>query len=257
MKYERIRYPDGGVYARVTDFRFPIIRERINTYEDLFFIKSVKDVCDYNEIENVDLYIPTMFQQQHDQRFNDNESFELKLVADHINSCKFKRVYICHPHSSVTPALIDRSHVIDNHAFITRVLSEIGATKDTWLMSTDAGGFKPLVKLANALNWQGKIETAGKHRDPVTSKLTQLVVRQDFGGNDVLIIDDLCVYGGTFVGLAKILKERNVGKLYLAVSHITVTNPSNELNLLFDKVFTTNSKYDSYTIAVDVIKTAI
>lgn len=250
MRYERKHYPDGGVYAVVHSFDHPIIKERINTYEDLFFIKSLKDICDYNEVE-VELFIPCMFQQQHDRRFNENESFELKIVADFINSCNFKRVYIHHPHSDVTPALINRSRVIDNHMFINKVLEEIGS-ENLILMSADAGGFKPLVKLADVIEWKGETESAAKSRDPNTHKLTQMVGRMDFQEKDVLIVDDICVYGGTFVGLGKILSERNVGKLYLAVSHVTVKEPSKELAWYFDKVFTTNSKYESYNTMTTV-----
>jgi ribose-phosphate pyrophosphokinase len=264
MKYERLRYPDGGVYARITDFDNPTIVERINSYEDLFFIKSLKEVCDYNEIENVSLVIPCMFQQQHDRRFKENESFEIKIVADFINSCNFKKVFVHHPHSDVTHALINRCHVIDNTNFIISVIGLIAGQevykagevlKDkVILMSSDAGGFKPLIKLADVIEWSGETESAAKSRNPDTHKLTQVIDKQDFEGKDILIVDDLCVYGGTFVGLAKMLKDRNAGKLYLAVSHITVPNPNPELNTHFEKIFTTNSKYDKYDIDVHVIK---
>lgn len=247
MRYERKKYPDGGVYAVIHDFEHPIIKERINNYEDLFFIKSLKDVCDYNDVE-VELLIPCMFQQQHDRRFIENESFELKIIADFINSCNFKRVYIHHPHSDVTPALIHRSRVIDNHVFINKVLEQIGS-ENLILMSSDAGGFKPLIKLADIIEWKGETESAAKSRDPLTHKLTQQVATMDFKGRDILIVDDICVYGGTFIGLAKILKERNVGKLYLAVSHITIPYPSPLLDVCFEKIFTTNSKYERYTYA--------
>ena len=244
MEYERLRYPDGGIYAKITDFSNPLITERINTYEDLFFIKSLKDICDYNDVE-VELFIPCMFQQQHDRRFNENESFELKIVADFINSCNFKKVYIHHPHSDVTQALIHKSRVISNQAFITTVLNDINS-ENLILMSADAGGFKPLIKLADVIEWKGETESGAKSRDPHTHKLTQQVSTMDFGGKDILIVDDICVYGGTFVGLGKILKQRNAGNLYLAVSHITVKNPSKELGEYFKKVYTTNSKYDEY-----------
>jgi phosphoribosylpyrophosphate synthetase len=57
---------------------------------------------------------------------------------------------------------------------------------------------------------------------------------------------------GTFKGLAKLLKERNCGKLYLAVSHITVQNHDKDnVFQYFDKVFTTNSKYDVYYERID------
>ena len=116
-------------------------------------------------------------------------------------------------------------------------------------MSTDAGGFKPLMKLCDKLNWSGETASASKSREykDGKSKLTQLIAQSDFRGKDILIIDDISVYGGTFKGLAKMLKERNCGKLYLAVSHITMQNLGEDpVTDYFDKVFTTNSKYNEY-----------
>lgn len=246
MKYQRVKYPDGGVYAEVSDFTNPIITERINTYEDLFFIKSLKDVCDYNKIKDIELVIPCMFQQQHDLRFHENESYELQIVADFINSCGFSKVHIFHPHSAVTQGLVHDLRVINNSKFITEVLEDIGTTPI--LLSTDAGSYKWINKLADVIDFQGEVYGASKSRDLITHRLTQMIDRQDFGGKDILIVDDLCVYGGTFVGLAKLLKERNVGKLYLAVSHITVKNPSIELSNYYERVYCTNSKYDTYDL---------
>jgi len=246
MVYERIKYPDGGIYAKVTDFSNPIITEKINSYEDLFFIKSLKEACDYNGIEHVELFIPCMFQQQHDRRFHDNESFELKLVTDFINSCNFSRVYIFHPHSDATQMGIRNVKVIDNSKFITKVLEDIGTTPV--LLSTDGGSFKWINKLADVIDFQGEVYGANKSRDVVTHKLTQMIDRQDFEGRDVLVADDLCVFGGTFIGLAKLLKERNIGRLFLAVSHITVQNPNKELEKYYDRIYCTNSKYDKYDL---------
>ena len=49
-------------------------------------------------------------------------------------------------------------------------------------------------------------------------------------------------------------KERNVGKLYLAISHLTVSNPNPELVDLYDTIFTTNSKGIKYDPIVNDIK---
>jgi hypothetical protein len=58
----------------------------------------------------------------------------------------------------------------------------------------------------------------------------------------------LCVWG-TFKGLSKLLRERNCGKLYLAVSHMAVQSLGEDpVTDYFDKVFTTNSKYDNYFV---------
>jgi phosphoribosylpyrophosphate synthetase len=76
---------------------------------------------------------------------------------------------------------------------------------------------------------------------------SKIIDRQDFEGKDILIVDDICVYGGTFKNLAKMLRKRNCGRLYLTVSHMTVQNLGEDpVTNYFDKVFTTNSKYDWY-----------
>lgn len=255
MTYEKINYPDGGAYIKLNDPENPKITYKINSYEDLFLLKSLKDAFESSGVmEGVEITIPCMFQQQHDRRFNSNESFELKLVCDFINSCNFSKVNVFHPHSDVTAALLNKCKVIDNSEYIRIVLSKID-TDNLILLSSDAGGFKPLIKLADIIEWKNETYAASKSRDPHTHKLTQVIDRQDFQGKDILIIDDLCVYGGTFIGLAKMLKERNVGKIYLAVSHITVKNPNKELEKYYDKVFTTNSKYEEYDLSnLELIK---
>jgi len=255
MKYRRIKYPDGGVYAVVDDFSNPVIVERINSYEDLFFIKSIKNACDFNQIMNVELIIPCMFQQQHDKRFHDNESFELKLVGDFINSCNFSKVHVFHPHSDVTHMAIDNCRIIDNSIFLQMVLDDIAISRlnindytHPILLSTDAGSYKWLNKVADVIDFKGELYGASKSRDIITHKLTQVIDRQDFEGRTILIVDDLCVFGGTFIGLSNLLKERNCGDLYLAISHITVVNPNMELENCFKKIYCTNSKYDHYNL---------
>lgn len=247
MIYKRGRYPDGSVYGIIEDFKNPVITERINSYEDLFFIKSLKDICDHNGISNVELVIPCMFQQQHDRRFSENQSFELRLVCDFINSCNFSKVTVFHPHSDSTQMGLNNVHIQDNSFFIGAVLSDMDDHTPI-LLSTDAGSFKWINKLANKLDYKGQIYCGNKSRDIITHELTQIIEKDDFEGANILVLDDLCVFGGTFIGLGKILKEKNVGKLFLAVSHITVPNPNPELEKYYETIYCTNSKYDKYSL---------
>ena len=247
MIYKRHTYPDGWSYGEILDFNEPVIRERINNTDDLFFIKSLKEICDYNRIKEVTLEIPWLPQQQHDRRFETNQSFELKIISDFINSCNFHNVRIFHPHSDVSPALINNCEVITNADFVNDVLSKLD--KKPTLLSTDGGSYKWIHKVANIISFDGEVYGASKSRDILTHKLTQVIDKQNFNGDDVLVLDDLSVYGGTFLGLASMLRERNVGKLYLAVSHITVKNPNKSLEVMYDKIFTTNSKYDEYDLS--------
>lgn len=246
MKYEIKTYPDGTQYVKVIEFSDEL-KFKINSYSDLWTLRQIKDVCDHNKQE-VNLYIPCLLDAQADRRFNPDESSGLKLVCEFINSMKFKSVSVFHPHNpEVVEALLNDITIIDNSLFINKVLDKIDVT-NTILLSTDAGGFKPLMKLADKLQWEGEVYSASKSRKYIDgkSKLVQEIDKQDFGGKDILIIDDICVYGGTFVGLANMLKERNCGKLYLAISHLSIEMPSPFLFTLYDKVFTTNSKNITY-----------
>lgn len=252
--FKKISYPDGSFYVTIIDktlfyeSKYDTIKYSIQSYEDLFFLAYCKDVFDEHDV-NTELLITHFFEQQADRRFHKEDSFGLKFICNFINKLNFNRVIVFHPHSDVTCALLNKSEVLCNNKFIEDVLKKID-TENLILMSTDAGGFKPLMKLVDEINWTGETYSASKSRQYVDgkSKLIQNVDKQDFGGKDVLLIDDLCIYGGTFIGLSKLLKERNCGKLFLAVSHITVQNPNIELENSFDKIFTTNSKYDSYDL---------
>lgn len=256
MSYEINKYPDGTQYVKVNKFVDELVFN-INSYEDLWTLNQIKDIYNHNYKE-VGLYIPCLLDAQADKRFNSDESSGLKLVCEFINSMKFKYVKVFHPHNpEVVEALIDNIEIFGNNIFIRDVIRKLSdnpgygystirqdVQKKIILMSTDAGGFKPLMKLADKINWTGEVYGASKSRkyEDGKSKLIQEIDKQDFNGKDILIVDDICVYGGTFIGLANMLKERNCGKLYLAVSHITIDMPNPILFNLYDKVFTTDSK---------------
>ena len=254
---KKISYPDGSSYVEVESFP-PQIEFRINSYEDLWTLIQIKDVYDYNGYP-LNITIPCLLDAQADRRFNSNESHNLKLVLYHLRKLNFESITIFHPHNQeVVEAILPNVKILDNSYFIQQVISkipvgleDIGKDNHLILMSTDAGGFKPLMKLCDKIGWKGETFSASKSRKYEDGKsiLTQQIDRQDFGGKDILIIDDICVKGGTFVGLAKMLKERNAGKLYLAISHLTVPNPNPELVGLYDTIFTTNSKGIGYNVS--------
>lgn len=259
------KYPDGSSYVEadvelVNELNHEVTF-KINSYEDLWHLNQYVDAFyNYNR-QKPTITIPNLIDAQADRRFAKNQSRGLKLVCGFLNkmNANFK---IFHPHNSeVVEALMDNVEIIDNSKFINNVLNEIALEKDSLefksyslkdliLMSSDAGGFKPLIKLCNEkLNWKGQTYSAVKSRNSLDGKLEQYIHRDDFQGKDILIVDDICVYGGTFKGLSKLLRERNCGELYLAVSHMTLQNLGKDpVTNYFQGVFTTNSKFDNYHI---------
>lgn len=259
MRYEIKSYPDGTKYVILGEWTEELVY-KINTYEDLWLLSQINDILKHRE-EYTTLVIPNLLDAQADRRFAENQPHSLKLVCEFLNNLKqFKHIKIFHPHNAeVVEALIDRVEIIDNFEFIEDVLADLLSNYDQnsdemesklILMSSDAGGYKPLMKLADKLKWEGETFAASKSRSYTEvegTKLSQIIDRQDFQGKDILIIDDINVYGGTFKGLSKLLKERNCGKLFLAVSHMTIQYLGEDpVTNYFDKVFTTNSKFNRY-----------
>ena len=256
MKYIKKYYPDGSFYPIIEEFTTEFTF-RINNYQDLWLLKQIKDVYDYNN-KNAVVNIPNLLDAQADRRFNINESHNLKLILKELNNMRWISLNIFHPHNQeLVEALLDNTHIIDNSNFIKDTILSIDGNgyldfnfykcrqeDKLVLLSSDAGGFKPLMKLCDKLNWKGETFSASKSRkyENNESKLIQLIDKEDFKRKNILIIDDICVYGGTFIGLSKLLRERNVGKIYLAISHLTVDKPNPDLFKSFDKVFTTDSK---------------
>jgi ribose-phosphate pyrophosphokinase len=69
------------------------------------------------------------------------------------------------------------------------------------------------------------------------------------------VLDDLMVGGSTFLGITKMLKDRNIGDIYLAVSHVTIPSPNKDMEINFKKIYTTNSKGLDYNLNnIEVIK---
>lgn len=242
--YEKIRYPDGQVSAKILSRDInDVIIERISSYEDLFFIKSIAEACRYDRVR---LFIPCLFGQRSDRRFDHRQSFDLKIIAEFINSCNFTEVTIFDPHSNISLALINNSVKKSPDFYITESLYNIeSAYKHVnehylTLVSPDAGAYKKVFTYGEECNLP--VVAAVKHRD-LEGKV-DLTFTGDVKDRECLIIDDLCDGGYTFIVLAKKLREQGATKVYLYVSHGYFSKGLDVFDGLIDHIFCTNSVKD-------------
>lgn len=259
------KYPDGSSYATVKGLTTNVGHWRINSYNDLVQLVQIIEAYNHQGI-TPGIDICSLIDSQADRRFDYTQSFGLKIVTDILKTVD--AIYtVFHPHNpDVLQALLPGCRIQSNFIFISEVIKQLDwysmvdnntrYDETCYLMSADAGGFKPLMKLCSQLNWAGKTHSASKARvhnaNTGRIEMVQQLGRVNFEGADVLIVDDLCIYGNTFKGLARKLRDANVGKIYLAVSHMTVQNLGNDpVTNYFDRVFTTNSKFDGYYCEMD------
>ena len=209
---------------------------RGTSYEDLFaaasYVETVKNTFPYKFCV---LKIMCLIGQRSDRRFNQYESFDLKVITNFINSMRYSRVEILHPHSDVTTALINNSVVVDHQTYIEDALLKID-DKNAVLVSPDAGAYKATYQIAE--NIERELVASNKFRK---DGVPFIQVQGDVTGKACLIVDDIADGGRTFIALAKRLREEGATKVYLYVTHGMFHYGFDEIDEYIDHVYCTNS----------------
>ncbi|MDQ1167847.1 ribose-phosphate diphosphokinase [Flavobacterium sp. SORGH_AS_0622] len=255
IKFQSFTFSGGEPHIKINpDFdrnQKITITHRLNSFNDLGLLCITVDALRRMDVKIIDLFIPYFPAARQDRVMIPGEPLSVKVYADIINALQLNKVFVFDAHSEVTPALLNNSTVIPNYTFIREVLNRIG--ENVKLISPDGGALKKIYKVSEFLGGAEVVECS-KSRDVKTGKLSGFkVYEDDLNGIDCLIVDDICDGGGTFVGLAEELKNKNAGKLYLAVSH-GIFNKGFEVLNCFDAIFTTNSVKDFEGESVHVIK---
>ncbi|MCD8439364.1 phosphoribosyltransferase family protein [Tenacibaculum finnmarkense] len=240
MNYEIKKFNDGQVTAKILEKGNLHVKIRGNTYEDLFRIASIKEAWDAeNRLHKTATAILTMYcliGQRSDRRFNEKESFDLKVIANFINSMGFDKVEILHPHSSISLALIDNSVELKNYEFVKKAYNAIG---NPVLISPDAGAYKTTHEIAEKL--KADLIPSNKVRIAGVPKIT---IQGAVQNKECLIVDDLADGGRTFNFLAKELKNQGATKVFLYVTHGQFNYGFDELKENINHIYCTNSYKD-------------
>lgn len=210
------------------------IKANITKPHELMKLTLIKDALDniftfWAKKPSYQLNMPYVPYARQDRVMQPGEALSIKVLANIINMLKFDVVHITDPHSDVTPALINNVDVIPQDlAFWWTVdgnkdfRKAFNYAEKKAIVSPDAGASKKAFKIAEKLGVE-TFCTGTKHRDVKTGEITHTSV--DTGGADltgytVLIPDDICDGGRTFVELAKVLKEKHgVKSVILYVTH--------------------------------------
>ena len=240
MNYEIKKFKDGQVAAKITESGNLDIKIRGNSYEDLFRIAAIKEAWDAENSMNKNavatLTIMCLIGQRSDRRFNKGESFDLKVISNFINAMSFNKVFILHPHSPISLALINNSQKISHYKYVEKTFNKIG---NPILVSPDAGAYKTTHEIAEKLNADlvpsNKVRVNGA---PVIS------IQGNVKGKKCLIVDDLADGGRTFKFLAEELKKQGAVKVFLYVTHAQFNYGFDELKESIDHIYCTNSFKD-------------
>lgn len=250
--FDKNKFPGGEpnfkINTKIYEGNSLVITHRINSVENLMDIVIANDAVKRLGIDDIELFIPYFPAARQDRICNVGEAFTLKLFADLINSCNFKKVTILCPHSDVTPALINNVSILDENIYLMECVEKISNDRHVNIVCPDAGAGKRVQKSIQYLSNQDghrvyHLVRCEKIRDVKDGSLKEFYVGDGLvEGCPTLIIDDINCKGGTFIGLANKLKEKNCGQIALFTAHSDCSEGVTNVCKYLDYVFTTNSK---------------
>lgn len=259
QKYEYGFFPDGTPLMRYSaDVRedagtvaYKITWLWENLTEQVILQNLVWHIQEKQPDAKITLNMPYVPNARMDRTQNPDEVFTLRNFARFINELNFFRVFVLDPHSSVAAALLNNA-VADNDKFKALVGIAIDKCRPDLLFYPDNGCQKRLeglIKYPHVVGW--------KDRDWNTGKIigTEILGKNDVENKTILIIDDICSYGGTFLHSAKRLKELGAGDIYLYVTHCENSVLKGELinSGLLEKIYTTRTVFTGENSLIEII----
>lgn len=162
----------------------------------------------------IELELPYIPYSRQDRVCNYGEAFSLKVFANLLNSQKYKRVYVQDPHSDVSGALIDNVIIKDITFDLKIFLLNLGGNDKTFtLIVPDAGALKKAYHLTKELPQFTNIISLTKVRELSTGNIKSTEINNShlldssLGESTMVLVDDICDGGATFIGASQTLKS--------------------------------------------------
>lgn len=201
------------------------VEANITSTGELIKVMSAKNAIDNifkgSRRPEVNAILPYLPYARSDRVCAPGEEFGLQMFGTILNAAKFNTVYTFDVHSDKAFDYVDNLVNIPQEKLIKARYSDFYGKYD-YIVSPDEGAIEKAKKVAELLNLP--VVPAFKKRDPETGKLSVFGIDPGHGHRgidpDVLIVDDICDGGGTFLGLVDVLKNQwNSGKIDLYVTH--------------------------------------
>lgn len=247
-------FPDGTFRLEIeTKGQSAEIQWLFEKNEELFALYLIANhLREVYKIEEIILKMPYIPNARMDRVKHQNEVFTLKYFCEFINSMNFNKVVVRDAHSNVSLALLN--NVVSEEIFekIKSLANKLLLNDDDLVFFPDEGASKRYAECIEKKSVFGI-----KKRNWETGKIEGLDVYGDIpeNGFNVLIIDDISSYGGTFYHSAKRLKELGAEKIWLYVTHCENSILDGELikSNLINKIYTTESIFTEKNPNIEVI----
>lgn len=212
------QFPDGTTQVWKLDMRHftsdeaAVVRWKFESEAEVMHLAQLAFLLQGNGVPSF-LDIEFLPYARQDKQIANDATFALRPFAMLLNAMPWDVIAIWDPHSTVALDLIQRSHA---RYYTNEAKAAFARSESTVLCLPDAGASAKYGPMFRGL----PIAHAEKKRDQASGYLvTGDLSGEPVNGRRVLIVDDICDGGATFIGLASRLREAGATAVSLFVSH--------------------------------------
>lgn len=188
------------------------IRWNFESEDEFMHLAQLKTlICKHGEAWKYELELPYLPYGRQDKGVYNDTTFALSVFSELINTLGFDKITIFDPHSTVAIDLIKNAVAVYP---VKHIYTAIGATAADLLCYPDKGASEKYAALIDMPSISGE-----KIRDQSTGQITSYSVKGECAGKSVLIVDDICDGGSTFIHLSKELGKAGAKEINLYISH--------------------------------------
>ena len=232
---------DGITAAQVKEIT---IHAAVNSAEDLMDLLLIENALrhKFGATLKLNLELPYLPYARQDRVCAPGQAFSLEVLANLLRMMRVNKLitWDCHSKTGIelTGAInVTPAEIIQADEALLKLIKD----KDTVLICPDKGAVNRCNDIKDKLNVE-EVVFCEKKRDPATGKIykTEVLV-DDLAGKCAVISDDICDGGYTFIKIAEQLREKNVQKVVLFVTHGIFSKGLDVFDGLIDEIVTTNS----------------
>ncbi|MDX2027793.1 MAG: ribose-phosphate diphosphokinase [Alphaproteobacteria bacterium] len=188
--------------------------------DDIFDLLLTTDALRRRSADvGIDLTIPYFSYARQDRVCNPGEALSVDVMVRLVNSLNCNTVTVFDPHSQKTMDGLANARAITAADVIAQSpLKDLIKLAALELVAPDKGAITRTNLVCDALGGL-PVHYCTKERDSVSHEITKTVISGDVQGKSLIIIDDICDGGRTFIQLGKALKEAGAKDVYLYVTH--------------------------------------
>lgn len=200
-KIDMKHFPDGTMLIKyLADNESTKITWLYNNDEECMLMYFLVKHLRAHGVKIIELFMPYIPNARMDRIKNSDEVFTLKYFAEFINDLNLDSVEVLDPHSNVSTALIDNVSIIEPTDIILNLLETVNSDGNAILFFPDEGAMKRYSHIASKCDIPYVFGM--KNRDWRSGEILGLEVLGETDavpGKNILIIDDICSRGGTFL----------------------------------------------------------